>query len=263
MVGDDAPDDEPKKRRLLGCGGVGVFLIALVTAATVIALKQTGGGADAEASVAGGDNARQSAPAAAPQQVPLPTRGLPTFTGKHTRSDGRVSDKDAGVSYPKLKSPWRLPSKDNALGERGFTAQRYVVTEQGRGSQLWYGQLMSGALSNAQGNLYGGRGTERQAAAALARQFEDRFYSMPHKRREVASQELTVDDRKGWVVAYFVSYERPGVKATGDMVAVAVVDTGRAKPAVVFMAVPNTHRKLWPDFNYVLGSLGVLSDSDR
>lgn len=260
MVGEDAADDEPKKGKRLGCGGAAVFLIAVLAAAALFAVKQAGGGStDVRATSDAGATSQVQAVEARPE--PLPDRALPSFEGKHTRADGRVTDKAAGVSYPRLGSPWRSPSK-SGLEERGFTAQRYVVTEKAR-SQVWYGQLMSGTLSNAQQRFYGGRGTEREAATALARQFEDRFYPIAHERREVASQQLTVDDHRGWVVAYFVSYDQPGIKAKGDMVAVAVIDTGRPRPAVLFMAVPDTHKKLWPDFNYVLSSVRVLPDAAR
>jgi len=41
------------------------------------------------------------------------------------------------------------------------------------------------------------------------------------------------------------------------VVTVAVVDTGKSSPGVLFMSVPNTSRKLWPDINFVVRSLRV------
>lgn len=261
MVGGDG-DEEPKKRRLLSCAGVGVFLIALLTTGTVLVVKQAGGeahGADRIGGQSVTDNGDQPA---APQAIPLPNRRLPAFQGRHTRAAGRVLDRSAGVSYAKLGNPWRVPSSGSGLVERGFTTQRYVTTEK-HGSQVWYGQLMTGTLSDAQRHLYGGRGTEQAAATALAQQFEARFYAIAHKRRELASQQLKVGNRKGWLVGFYVNYNKPGIKATGEVVTVAVVDTGRQRPAVLFMAVPNTHKKLWPDVNFVIRSLKVLPAPPR
>jgi hypothetical protein len=55
-----------------------------------------------------------------------------------------------------------------------------------------------------------------------------------------------------------LTYNRPGTKATGDVMTVAIVDTGKQEPAVLFMSVPNTNRKLWPDVNYVVRQLKVM-----
>jgi len=262
MVGADG-DDEPRKRRLLSCAGVGVFLIAVLVTGAVVAVKQAGGepqsGADRSNGQAATDPNEQPT---VPRAEPLPNRRLPTFQGRHTRAVGRVQDKSAGVSYARLGKPWRVPSSASGLVERGFTTQRYVKTEE-HGSQLWYGQLLTGTLSDAQRHLYGGRGTERPAATALAQQFEARFYTITHKRRDIASQELKVGGRRGWLVGFYVTYSKPGIKATGELVTVAVVDTGRQRPAVLFMAVPNTHKKLWPDVNYVIRSLKVLPGPAR
>ena len=55
--------------------------------------------------------------------------------------------------------------------------------------------------------------------------------------------------RPGWLVASYLTYQREGVRATGEIVATAVIDTGRETPAVVFAFMPNTHKQMWPDVN--------------
>ena len=48
-------------------------------------------------------------------------------------------------------------------------------------------------------------------------------------------------------------------QATGEVVAVAVIDTGRSAPAVVLAGVPNTHRAQWPDINLFFSRLKPIT----
>ena len=83
------------------------------------------------------------------------------------------------------------------------------------------------------------------------------MFTFRHKKRVLASQPLDIGGHKGWLISDYVTYRRTDLKATGDVVTVAVVDTGRSAPGVLFMSVPNTNRKLWPDINFVVRSLRV------
>jgi hypothetical protein len=250
--------DEESRTRLMLYGGVGVLLVALLAAAAVYFLKSSDGGSADEA-VPGAGGATTPA-AAVPPDVRLPAnKQLRTFRGRNSGAVGVVPDKRAGVVYPRLGAPWQIPGPKSGLGKLGWSGQQVVVTESRNGRPKWYGQLLSGTLSAAQRNLYGGPGTEKAAAVALAKEYEARFYAFPHKTRGLASQQLAVDGRRGWLVGSYIGYRRPGVKATAEVVTVAVIDTGRPTPAVIFMAVPNTDRDLWPDINYVFGSLKIAS----
>jgi hypothetical protein len=234
--------------------GLGLLLLALLAAAGVYFLKS---GDDAEAphsSPPAGLGRAATGPR--PQtQVRLPAdKALRRFPGTPTRVAAQVTDAHAGLAYPRFAAPWQLPTKQNRLGQVGWSGQQIVVTER-RGPRLWYGQLLSGTLGPAEMSAYGGPGTEQAAAAAFARSVEARFYGFPHHSQPFASQPLTVDGHKGWLVSSYLRYQRPGIKATGELVVTAVIDTGRKSPAVLFMAVPNTHRKLWADITYFLDHL--------
>jgi hypothetical protein len=248
--------DAEGRSRLMLYGGVGLLVVALIAAAAVYFLKSSNGSDQTEDPAPGATTPA----AAAPPDVQMPAnKPLMTFRGRHSRPIGVVPDRLAGVVYPRLGAPWQVPGPKSGLGKLGWSGQQVVVTEQRAGKPKWYGQLLSGTLSAAQRNLYGGPGTERAAAVALAKEYEARFYAFPHRTRSLASQQLTVDGHRGWLVASYLGYRKPGVKATAEVVAVAVIDTGRPSPAVIFMAVPNTNRNLWPDFNYVFSSLKIAS----
>jgi hypothetical protein len=254
----DVADEDEGRTRLMLYFGVGLLLVALVAAGAVYVLKKTGGGAeDADDPASGVGGATKTSSARPPNVALPPNKPLMHFRGPHDKAVGVLPDLRAGVAYPRLAAPWQIPGRKSGLGRLGWSGQQVVVTERNGGRPKWYGQLLSGTLSEAQRPLYAGPGTERQAAVALAAQYDTRFYAFPHKTRNLASQPLTVDGRRGWLVASYIGYHQPGVKATAEVVTVAVVNTGRPSPAVLYMALPNTNRELWPDINYVFTSLRI------
>ncbi|HEY7485573.1 MAG TPA: hypothetical protein VH912_14005 [Streptosporangiaceae bacterium] len=257
--GPDGEEDEGRSRLML-YGGVGLLVVALLAAAAVYFLKSSGSDGTSGGTDEGNRPAGATSPSAQAPDVKVPAdKPLISFRGRHSRAVGVLPDRLAGVAYPRLGAPWGIPTAKSGLGKLGWSGQQVVVTEERGGRPTWYGQLLSGTLSAAQRDLYSGPGTERAAAAALAKEYEARFYAFPHKTRDLASQRLTVDGHKGWLIGSYIGYHKPGIKSTAEVMALAVVDTGRASPAVIFMALPNTNRNLWPDFNYVFGSLKVTS----
>ncbi|MCW2898010.1 MAG: hypothetical protein JWO67_275, partial [Streptosporangiaceae bacterium] len=237
--------------------GVGLLVVALVAAAGVYFLMPRGDAKTAPTPppVKGGGSATVPQEPAGTPVMPA-QRPLKHFPGTPSKVVGKITDVQSGLTYPRFGSPWQLPTKANRLGQLGWSGQQAVVTEHA-GSQLWYGQLLSAAMSPAEMSGYGGPGTEQAAAVAVSRSVEARFYGFPHRTLPFASQPLTVDGHKGWLVSSYLRYQRPGIRATGELVVTAVIDTGRRTPAVLFMAVPNTHRKLWADITYVVGNVHV------
>ena len=246
---------------------IGLILVAALAAAAVYFLKPSGksgakasgtGGTSAQPSASGGAAAQPSA-----SQPPLPQgmadTPLPKFPGTHTKALGRIDDAFAGLSYPKLGSPWQVPAKKSGMMQPGWSGQQIVVTEK-HGNQIWYGQLMTGLLGPAEQDIYKGPGTEHAATVAYEQGLEARLYGFPHESKPIASQALDLPGQggKGWLVSSELSYHRDGIKATGEIVTVAIVDTGKKAPAVLFMSVPNTEKKLLPDINFVVESLKIV-----
>ncbi|MEV5746942.1 hypothetical protein AB0L00_03915 [Actinoallomurus sp. NPDC052308] len=181
-----------------------------------------------------------------------PEKPLTQFKGAHTRPVGHISDTRAGLTYPKLGKPWQMQTQKSAMAELGFSAGQFAVSEPKR-----WGRLLSAELGGANKDAYGGPGTERAAATKVADSYEAKLYGYTHHKRVLASQSLNVDGHKGWLVGYYLTYRQHGVKTTGELFTVAVVDTGKKAPGVLLMTVPNTDKKLWPDVNYVMRSIKV------
>lgn len=252
----DVLDEGGGRSRLVLFGGVGLLVVALVAAGAVYFVK--GGDEDpaAPAGIAGRTAGAEQSQAA---QVKLPPdKPLGRFSGKPTRMLGRVADTHSGLSYPRLAAPWQVPTKKNKLGTPGWSGQQILVTER-NGGQLWYGQLLTGTLLPSLLSAYQGPEGVKNMAGLVAQAYEAQYYAFPHKTRPLASQALNVDGHKGWLIASYLTYQRDGVKATGEVLAMAVVDTGRKAPAVVFASMPNTHKKKWPDINEFFANLKIAS----
>jgi hypothetical protein len=247
-------EDEAASNRALYIG-VGLLVAGLVAVAAVYVLKG-GGDAGSVSHAAASTRPSPTAPAQGTKK-PATQKMLRQFAGQHTLQVGQVVDATAGLSYPRLSRPWAQPVPNSPMTELGFSASQFAVTERAAGQPKRWARLMSARLGGAERAAYTGPGTERAAATQAASTFEARMYGFRHRRKVLASQPLDVGGHRGWLVSYYLTFHRPGVVATGDVIAVAVVDTGKPVPGVVFMSVPNNRRKLWPDINYVVQSLKV------
>ncbi len=255
----DDLDEGGGRSRLVLFGGIGLLVAALLAAGAVYYMK-SGDDEPADTSETSGNADRRAAAEqseAAQVEMP-PDKPLATFPGRPSRMLGRVNDVHSGLSYPRLAAPWQVPTKKNRLGTPGWSGQQVLVTERQAG-RLWYGQLLTGTLIPTLQSAYQGPDSVKSVAGLAAKGYEAQYYAFPHKSAPLASQALNVDGHKGWLVASYLTYKRAGVRATGEIVAMAVVDTGRKSPAVVFASMPNTHRKHWADVNEFVGHLKIAS----
>ena len=250
-------DEDGHSRRPLYLG-LGILVAGLIAVAGVYVLKGNG---DSEASNAAAPTRTTQAPSQTPTEAatskPLPRKPLPRFKGVHTKAVGRVTDPRSGLSYPRLAKPWAAAPKKSPMNELGFSVSQFAVTEKSGSRPTHWARLMSAELSGAAGDTYNGPGSERDATAEAAQVYEARMFNFQHKKRLLASEPLNLGGHKGWLVSDYVTYRRPGTKATGDVVTVALIDTGKKAPGVLFMSVPNTNRKIWPDINFIVRSLRV------
>ncbi|GGQ03318.1 hypothetical protein GCM10010187_19050 [Actinomadura coerulea] len=256
----DVLDERGGRSRIVLFGGIGLLVVALLAAGGVYFMK-SGDDEPAETADPAGNADRRAAAeqSSEPAQVEMPPdKRLATFPGKPSRMLGRVNDVHSGLSYPRLAAPWQVPTKKNKLGTPGWSGQQILLTERHAG-RFWYGQLLTGTLIPSLQSAYQGPDSVKTVAGLAAKGYEAQYYAFPHKSAPLASQALNVGGHKGWLVASYLTYKRSGVRATGEIVVMAVVDTGRKAPAVVFASMPNTNRKQWPDVNQFLGQLKIAS----
>ncbi|GAA2138968.1 hypothetical protein GCM10009727_35120 [Actinomadura napierensis] len=253
----DPLDEGGGRSRLVLIGGVGLLVVALLAAGGVYYMTHRSDDASADTGAKPGPAGAAERPEQPRVTIPADKR-LKRFAGKPSRILGVLTDAASGLSYPRLAAPWQLPTKKNKLSTPGWSGQQIVVTER-HGQQMWYGQLLTGTLAPTLLGAYQGPKSVKKTTALAAQGYEEQYYSFPHKSAPLASQALDVGGHKGWLIASYLTYKRAGVRANGEIVATAVIDTGRKTPATVFASLPNTHRKLWPDLNEFLGRLKVAA----
>lgn len=235
--------------------GVGVLGIALIGGLGFFVLKGGDGeGTDAKVKPTTAKTAPEVVPGEQEKITVPPDKALAKFKGAGSPISGTVTDPMSGLSYPQFGQGWVLPTKKNKLGQSGWSAQQILVTEH-KGTQYWYGTVLSAPLGPVERRVV--QGDIKETAAAVSASLENRLYIFQHNTKPIASQALTVSGKKGWLIANYLTYKRPTIKATGELVVTVVVDTGKEVPSVLFMSIPNTHKALYPDVNKVLAQLKV------
>ncbi|MET9342582.1 hypothetical protein [Nonomuraea sp. NPDC003804] len=171
---------------------------------------------------------------AADRRVPkLPGRiRLRALTGKPVATMGVIKDAKTGVSVPRLRAPWKR------YGAAPFTS-RQVLPKAGAGPRA---MLVSCPVPiEAQQRL-------RDTALLAAR------WTLNHHPKGAVIRWLGAQPiKKGWTLYYQVKY---GKRAS--VAAVAVLDTGKARPALVFVTIPDTQKKRWADIRRVMSGVRVL-----
>ncbi|GAA3470145.1 hypothetical protein [Nonomuraea roseola] len=184
------------------------------------------------ASIAPGYTAMEAL--AADRRVPkLPGRvKLRALPGKPIKTRGVIRDAKTGVSVPRLRGPWKR------YGAAPFTS-RQVLPPAGRSPR---GMLVSCPVPiEAQKSL-------RDTAQLAAR------WTLNHHPKGAVIRWLGAQPvKKGWSLVYQVKYGK-----RSSVAAVVVLDAGETKPALVFVTIPDTHKKRWADIRRVTSGVRVL-----
>ncbi|MFC4906133.1 hypothetical protein [Actinomadura gamaensis] len=179
------------------------------------------------------------------------TRNVPIrrYSGPGSPTAGRVDDGDPHLSYLALGGDWGRSRAVDPQFE-GHSRKQSFDTEAN-----WEAVVASGFVD---GDLAtAARGPNRLRTLAGAVQDDRQWSNFPDtaRGRDVASQPLTIDGHKAWAVVREIRFTKPGVRAKLDLSAVVVVDTGRPRPSYLWIDIPDTHKRLWPDVNTVIDSL--------
>lgn len=196
-------------------------------------------------------------PSLAAGAAPLPAESLLTevvpvkqYSGRGSPVLGRVTDSDARLSYMELGGKWnRSRATEPAL--TGFNREQSFDAEPKWGATVRSGQVDGDLLDKA-------TGTDRLRKLAAAVQDDRRTYAYVKGEttiRDVASQPLEVGGHDAWALVSEMHFRKYGVKSTMDLSAVVVVDTGRPRPSLLWISLPETEKKLWPDINTLIESL--------
>jgi hypothetical protein len=229
------PDPSPRGRtRLLLVLGA----VALAVVVAVAALVGTRG--DVEPSSAAAPTSTVA--------LPSPSRFPPGTV--------RIVDENAGISYPHLGDGWYeydlLPKAETV----GVAGQYFVTQEDPPSGGVYLAECTSGPLADGFG--WTGPDSLRDTALRVAASERAGYYPAPNQQRVLRDEARTVDGHRAHLVEFQLSWDVPGYDATGERVAVLLVDVGRPVPALLFVSIPDTHAELYGVIDRVVRDVDVL-----
>ncbi|TKK90924.1 hypothetical protein FDA94_03985 [Herbidospora galbida] len=181
---------------------------------------------------------------------------LKKYSGTPSQVIGEVRDRKARLRYAELGKPWK-PAKGQPEGlfsdGRYSTRQSFVTEEYGPDlDSEWFADIDAQRLWS---DVDGGDSPYDAAVAMLDYKQENNF-PRGTKGKDVASQRVP----NGWLVAREMRMppSELGRKARLELAVAVAVETGADRPSVIWITIPDTHKRLWPDIATVVSSLRVL-----
>ncbi|MGR6917981.1 hypothetical protein ACU635_27380 [[Actinomadura] parvosata] len=178
--------------------------------------------------------------------------------GKGSKTIGRVTDPKTGLSFAELGAPWRRsrPIGDGPIKDGRYNLRQTLLTETygPDGDREWWADLDSQHLwseLDAGDSMY-------DAARAMLDHKQASAFPAGTTGQDIASQPV----RDGWLLARMMRMppSPDGREASRELSVAIAVDTGRRRPAVLWITIPDTHRRLWPDVHTVVKSLRVVPE---
>ncbi|GHE41728.1 hypothetical protein GCM10017673_50080 [Streptosporangium violaceochromogenes] len=161
-------------------------------------------------------------------------RRLASLPGKKDRSKRRLRDSKAKVSLIRFGKPWKV------FGASPFSTKQVLPKVKGAGVRA---MLVSCPVPiRAQENP--------KDTALLAARWTLNHHPKGARISWTASQPI----KGGWLLAYRVKYKVKG-RPRLSMAAVAVTKVPDARPAMVFVTIPDAQRKRWRDINTAVASI--------
>ncbi|MEV5325917.1 hypothetical protein AB0K67_17350 [Nonomuraea sp. NPDC052634] len=160
-----------------------------------------------------------------------------TFSGKASAVTGTITDRKAGITYPRLASPWKARSYSPfSVAQRiGKVEAPYTVIA----SAMLPGEAPEKKPSS--------NADYREIATQAARwTIRTQFPEGATLEEWTASMKNPVG--KGWTLGFKVTYTSGGKKQTAQAM-VSVVEVGKTKPAMLMASIPEANKARWRDLN--------------
>lgn len=169
----------------------------------------------------------------------------------------RTVDEEAGISYAAYGAPW-MPWTEvwraGTLEVPYKVGQHFITEEYSRGR--YHASILSAAVPAANNDAVtlDLECVGRQVAADVRAE----YYPQPNTIEPMRDAVTTLGGRPAWVSKFRLRFSSPGLTATDELSAVAVIDVGRPTAAVLYVSIPGTHRQFDPVVDQVLASVRPL-----
>ncbi|WP_165969911.1 hypothetical protein, partial [Nonomuraea terrae] len=168
---------------------------------------------------------------------PVPeSKKFATFPGKASAVVNTITDKNTGITYPRLAKPWQAKSfSPFSVAQRiGEVAVPHTVVA----SAMLPGESPEEKPSSD--------ADYREIATQAVRWTMRTQYPKGATLSWTASQKIPVG--KGWTLGYKVTYTHDG-KEQDAQAMVTVIEVGKTKPAMLMASIPETNKARWRDLN--------------
>jgi hypothetical protein len=173
-------------------------------------------------------------PTAAPARAPAAPAAGP-----------RTVDEDAGISYRAYGEPWKPWLMEWRAGtlEVPYRVGQHIVTEVYEGG-TYHASILSAAVPAADNDALALdlECVGRQVAADVRAE----YYPQPNRMDLIRDERTVLGGLPAWVTVFRLHFSQPGLTATDELAAVALLDVGRPQAAVLYVSIPGTHR--WLDW---------------
>ena len=248
------PPGGPQRRRrqILIFAGIAGAILALGLTIILVVVFSTDG-----------DPFRDKASAPADLRPPL-ARSCPAPTGSPSApatgapsppaTGARTVDREAGISYKAYGAPW-VPW--NQLWRAGtlrvpYKVGQHFVTETYGGGD-YHASILSAAVPAADNDavVLDLECVGQQVAADVRAE----YYPQPNTMEPLRDALTTLGGRPAWVSKFRLHFREPGLTATEELSAVAVIDVGKPTAAVLYVSIPGTHKQWDHAVDEVLASV--------
>ncbi|BCJ54285.1 hypothetical protein Asp14428_57600 [Actinoplanes sp. NBRC 14428] len=242
-------DDGPRRRRrqMLIFGGVAGAILAIgLTIILIVALTSEGDPFGRKAS--GPTEVRPPLAQMCPAPTVPPSAGPTARPGQVPPATGeRTTDTEAGISYKKYGDPWVPWDTTWRAGtlEVPYKVGQHFVTEEYSGGS-YHASILSAAVPAADNDAVtlDLECVGRQVAADVRAE----YYPQPNQLEPLRDEMTTLGGRPAWLSEFRLHFRAPGLSATEELSAVAIIDVGKPTAAVLYVSIPGTHKQ----FDYVV-----------
>ncbi|HEY0000179.1 MAG TPA: hypothetical protein VGB74_06980 [Actinoplanes sp.] len=244
--------DGPRRRRrqMLIFGSIAGAILAIGLAVILTVALATDGAPFRETAEAPTDvrpplaqacPAPTGSPSAGPSRPPA---AVPPATS------ARTVDQEAGISYRAYGAPWQPWDEVWRAGTLEVpykVGQHFVTEEYSAGS--YHASILSAAVPAADNDAVtlDLECVGRQVAADVRAE----YYPQPNTLDALRDELTTLGGRPAWVSEFRLHFRQPGLTATEELSAVAVIDVGKTTAAVLYVSIPGTHKQ----WNYAIADV--------
>lgn len=172
-------------------------------------------------------------------------------------SGPRTEDRDAGISYKAYGPPWVPWDEVWRAGtlEVPYRVGQHFVTETYQGG-IYHASILSAAVPASDNDAVTvnlecvGRQVAADARAS--------YYPQPNTMDTIRDEKTTLGGRPAWVTEFRLHFNEPGLRATDELAAMAIIDVGKPTAAVLYVSIPGTHRQYDYVVDEVLASVRPL-----